>query len=654
MDPAAPDPAQPAGQDPAGYQDFFAAHRDYVLTYVRHRRAAYNVDIDALVDIGDVVQETMLAAYVDWTTVRSITQPRPWLRRVANNKLVDQIRRSITRDSGRIPLDESLWGRMSGPPGGLDMVLAHEAITEAFALLTLAQREVLTRAMSGLSVAEIAEKTGLSADAVYKHRARARQVIRELHERCGEPPAPTAPRSAVPASDDRAPILSLQNPRARAAASRLTAEQLARRYPALARTLQARPRPDTDLVRAIALYENALASREKAYGPDHQASRSVRADLARALRTAGEHDRAAPLLERVLLDMEHLPGNHTREITTIRAELADALRAIGQLDRAAELYEQVLAVQKRSLGTLHPRILATRARLARTYHATGELARAIEYFQQVLTGCEQTLGTGHSRTKAVRADLAEALRAAGRHQEAIPVLTQVLTDQDSELGPDHPRTLTTHTRLARTYHAAGDPARAITHFEQALSSYERVLGAIHSDTVTVRADLAAALHSDKQYTRAIPVLTAVLDENDRFLGPEHPHARATRTRLAEAYESTRQLDPALRLYQQNHDIHQQALGRYHRDTMRCRIPIVRVLRVAGDLERAVIEQHLIVTDRTHVYGENDTATAKAKKILADLLMARHSRTHKALWSSSGHCPECIGSSCCGGPPPTAH
>ncbi|MFI7002030.1 sigma-70 family RNA polymerase sigma factor [Nocardia sp. NPDC050175] len=666
MDLAESDDAEDRRIESAAYKAFFESHREYIVTYVRNRRAAYNADVDAVVDVGDVVQETMLAALLDWAKVRSIEQPRSWLRSVAKNKLVDQIRRASTRKDYAMPLEELTADEDPGPPGGLDRVLAQEAMVEVFGLLSPPQRDVLTKTMSGLTVREIAKQMGLSVESVYKHRTKARRVIVELQQRRAQPATNVKPANSSPT-----PMLSLRTSRAVAATSGLTDDQLAQRYPDLARTLGVHHPADNDLARVIELYEKSLARREETFGDDHPATMSVRTDLGRALRAAGQYKRAVPLLEHALRDQERRLGDEHRDNIAVRSDLADSLRATGQFCRARELYEQVLTAQQRLLGTYHPRTLTTHARLARTCLAAGDLAQAIEHFERALTHRERVLGPEHRQTMAARADLAEALRRDEQYRRAIPVLSQVLTEQIRNLGADHPRTLTTHARLACTYRDAGDLPHAIEHFEQVLNDCERVLGSIHSDTNSARAGFASALHIDKQYERAIPLLKIVLLENEQFLGPEHRQSRSTRAQLATACEATGRLEQALQLYRINLRLQQQWIGSYQPETMECRKAVVRVLYKNGERAPACHEQEWVIADLTHHFGRSHPATQDARLLLSRMIMTRNSHlqepynlahlfgknnnpatqdARRPYVFPTGNCAECAGTPCCGGPP----
>lgn len=633
--PAEPDDTDPApdeftavggAEDPLpaadrkAYEIFFEEHRPYILTYVQSKRATYADGGDAAVDIGDVVQETMIAAMVNWMKVRDITQPRKWLRRVADNKLIDQVRRSTKRKSfdmssiDDLPIDNKV-----GPPGGLDMVLAQEALIEAFGLLSAPQREVLTKTMNGLSVTEIAQQTGLSTEAVYKHRNRARQVIRDLHKRRAD----AAESTSKPTPRNSAPILTLRTNRAMAATSVLTDQQLARQYPELARSLGVKHRAAKDRAHAVTLHEQLLANQERILGPDHLDTVAIRAGLARALREAGQHHRAVPVLERVLEDRERIQGPAHHDTATARAHLADTLQMIGQFHRAIEQYERVLADRVDPVGHNDSRTLTIQARLAAAYQAAGDLPRAITLFEHVLRVRARRFGRDRDATVAVRAKYAEALFAAEQYGRAIPILEDVLNTRTRKLSSHHPRTWDTLARLAAAYQAVGNLPRAIALFEEVLLERERGLGAHHADTMAVRAELAEALWATRQYEHAIPVLEAVLNDNERFHGPEHEQTRVTRAHLADSHEAIGQLDIALRFYKENLRLHEQAVGRDHFETIGCRRAVVRVLRTLGDLDNAIDVQKQVVADRERVYGKRSMLSCAARQELAAMLFLRN-------------------------------
>ncbi|MBH0780381.1 sigma-70 family RNA polymerase sigma factor [Nocardia bovistercoris] len=540
------------GEDVA-YQAFFKEHRDDVLVFVQRRRAAYNANADAVVDVGEVVQETMLAALEDWPRVRALGQPGSWLRRIANNKLIDQIRRATKRKDIDIPFEELQTDRDPSPPSGLELVLARDTLVEALAKLSPTQREILDATMSGLSVHEIAGQMGVSLDAVYKNRNRARQMIRELQQRShsvDETPLTPAERSRERAQDRTRRSLDTT-------LGAYADEQLAQRYPELSATFgQQQIIAERD--RHIRLFERLLEERAHALGDNHPDTVSVRGVLAHALHAAGRHDDAVPLLEQALRDRERAHGSTHNNTTAIRIELAEALSATKRHTAAAALYEQIHLDQKRFLGTYHPHTLRTRRRLAEAYRGAGETSLAIAHFTQALADHKRILGHSHDDTLRVRAQLAAVLHTDMQYERAVPLLEAVHRDRTRKFGPHHRCTIEAHKRLVA----------ALTE------------------------SVAESLYEAGDYERAIPVFEQIFAGGERRLGAnQYPDLRR---HFADALEKRDRLPEALIHYTELRDLYLDKHGPDHDKTLSSRQAVARVLMKSHELERAITERQMVV------------------------------------------------------------
>jgi tetratricopeptide (TPR) repeat protein len=117
------------------------------------------------------------------------------------------------------------------------------------------------------------------------------------------------------------------------------------------------------LDQAIALFERALADRERVRGPDHPATLATRNNLGLAYRDAGRLDQAIALHERTLADYERVLGPDHPATLTGRNNLGLAYRAAGRLGQAIALFERTLADAQRTLGPEHPLTVTIRAGL---------------------------------------------------------------------------------------------------------------------------------------------------------------------------------------------------------------------------------------------------------------------------------------------------
>jgi RNA polymerase sigma-70 factor (ECF subfamily) len=161
----------------AGDRDAFAAlyrahMRDvyrYVLFRVRHEDAA-----------ADLTQEVLVRAWLRLGTLRDATRFRPWLLRIAHNRVLNHVQRRVEE---RVGLD----GLLLRPDGGaspgeqVEAQLELERVLAAAHRITELQQQVIAlRFISGLSVAETATVMDRSSNAIRNLQHKALAAIRRV------------------------------------------------------------------------------------------------------------------------------------------------------------------------------------------------------------------------------------------------------------------------------------------------------------------------------------------------------------------------------------------------------------------------------------------------------------------------------------------
>ena len=170
---SAAEPVDAAARDAA----FGAFYREAVPTLV----AFLMWQGAALAEAADIAQETMIAAYQRWTTIRV---PLAWARRVASRALARRIARV-----GEDPVDDLAQANPLLPDeSGLSDWEQRHDIPRLLALLPPRQRQVMAWTLDDYTPAEIAEELQINPDAVRAnlHKAR-RSLTRHLAAQGGEP-----------------------------------------------------------------------------------------------------------------------------------------------------------------------------------------------------------------------------------------------------------------------------------------------------------------------------------------------------------------------------------------------------------------------------------------------------------------------------------
>ena len=175
--------------------------RDGLLARYRdrlRRLAARRLDrrLAARVDPSDVVQEALAEAADGLDSfLRDRPLPfYPWLRQYAWGRLmklhrlhIKSHRRSVTREEGGTPADESAWrladrlAAGSDPAGRLIREEMRDRLRAALARMSEADRRVLVmRSLDQLSVGDIAAELGVSEGAAKVRHLRALRRLRDL------------------------------------------------------------------------------------------------------------------------------------------------------------------------------------------------------------------------------------------------------------------------------------------------------------------------------------------------------------------------------------------------------------------------------------------------------------------------------------------
>jgi RNA polymerase sigma-70 factor (ECF subfamily) len=139
-------------------------------------------------DAEDLVQETLLKAYVAWRTFLPGASARAWCHRILRNTFISAYRRRVTeRQAARLEGEELRRITSAGtrrdaehPELALEREQVGDEVTAALADLPIAQREVLERYhWRGQSYQEIARSLRLPVGTVMSRLHRGRRALRD-------------------------------------------------------------------------------------------------------------------------------------------------------------------------------------------------------------------------------------------------------------------------------------------------------------------------------------------------------------------------------------------------------------------------------------------------------------------------------------------
>jgi RNA polymerase sigma-70 factor (ECF subfamily) len=137
----------------------------------------------SVIDGEDVVQDTLVRAFVALQDLEETPPLRPWLFRIAHNRALDLLRSRAVRMAE--PIDAAADVADSASPDPVEMLMRQEAVKTAvsrFVELPTVQRSVvILKDVLDESLIEIAALLDLTVDAVKGHLARGRARLREIN-----------------------------------------------------------------------------------------------------------------------------------------------------------------------------------------------------------------------------------------------------------------------------------------------------------------------------------------------------------------------------------------------------------------------------------------------------------------------------------------
>jgi RNA polymerase sigma factor (sigma-70 family) len=137
----------------------------------------------SVIDGEDVVQDTLVRAFVALQDLEEAPPLRPWLFRIAHNRALDLLRSREVRMAE--PIDAAREVADSTQPDPLEMLMHKEAVKTAVSrfveLPSLQRSVVILKDVLDESLVEIAALLDLTVDAVKGHLARGRAHLREIN-----------------------------------------------------------------------------------------------------------------------------------------------------------------------------------------------------------------------------------------------------------------------------------------------------------------------------------------------------------------------------------------------------------------------------------------------------------------------------------------
>lgn len=321
------------------------------------------------------------------------------------------------------------------------------------------------------------------------------------------------------------------------------------------------------------LQVQALAVKEKIYGPEHETLALPLTELARSYEITGRLAEAEAVLTLALKIHErdavqnsvaiaqdlanlaqllaarnkrseglaHLArsqkiarivfGDAHSALTRFRLAWGDAARGLGRPDEARAHYEAAERLSRNGPESAsdHGNVLLRRGQLERS---AGHTRAALDFFRQALRIHEQTEGAGGLSSARDWLCLGHTLVDERRFRQADAAFKRAVVLREKALGTEHPD-------VAEALTARADGWAASKKFIDAERAYQRAAGILArghgpDGPALLRAvnGLAHLYYERAVYDEADRLLAELLRSHTRVYGPDHPATRAARENAA--------------------------------------------------------------------------------------------------------------------------
>ncbi len=271
----------------------------------------------------------------------------------------------------------------------------------------------------------------------------------------------------------------------------------------------------------VPLYRQALAEREKQFGPGHPRVARSAGDLGLYLRNIGERDAAAAYLRRAL-EIDSKSG----DVSLISEDLEN-LASVSPPERALRLHVQAAASNDPAISARNW------GKAGDLLAAQGDRAAAVKAYRDALNKEEAASGRNHSRIAVRLNDLAQVLEP----KAAEPMVRRALAIEIKTLGVQNPATGISMNNLAHVLLGLGKLVEAERVARQSLSILESTLGANHPRVATISSNLAAILREKPDLPGARRHYERALAIDEAVYGRDHPEVAADLRNLAEVLEA---------------------------------------------------------------------------------------------------------------------
>ncbi|KAL8784774.1 MAG: hypothetical protein Q9195_008910, partial [Heterodermia aff. obscurata] len=244
--------------------------------------------------------------------------------------------------------------------------------------------------------------------------------------------------------------------------------------------------------KALRIYEDLLARRQKIFGWDHSITLASAHQVAELLRIMSRFVDAKALYQRVWCSRNQILGHDVKATMASKNNLALCLRSLKDYHGALQLDMELLEDKIPIYGLGSGEVVLTKNNLAMDYYDLGEFDKAQALLQEVVKFRRKDLGWSHQETLISAFNLGLTLQKQKDWLKAEILFREILAVRELKLGCNHALTKDTIENLATCLRTQGNHEGAVLLVEDSLQRHKRELGDGHTDTISAFKSLASA------------------------------------------------------------------------------------------------------------------------------------------------------------------
>ncbi len=227
----------------------------------------------------------------------------------------------------------------------------------------------------------------------------------------------------------------------------------------------------------------ALAIREKIFGPEHKTTLQTKSFLGILYLVTGKYKKAETSLSAVVDTQKKVLGNDHPDTAESRVTLGQVYLNQGRYQEAEKLFELAARYEQQEVTTLYPSPGDAISSLGGLYSILGDYEKATQCYRQVVEIVQKAFGEQHSMTAQAYDTLAHLAMAEKDYDTAQQYLNKSLAIKKQVFGEKHGFIGDSLLFLARIELQQNKPEAALNSIRQARDMYTEVLGPDNQRTI---------------------------------------------------------------------------------------------------------------------------------------------------------------------------